>query len=201
MRLFASRRMRTSWASGDSSEPCASVKASTASREATSPAFAPPMPSATAKKGGAITSESSLVCRWRPTSVAPALSTTPSMRLLLVAVLAVADLDQVGRLEALRASQLAAVQVGPVRRAHVLDVHELPMRIDARVSGGGERIVDLDVGAVRAAHVRSLAHLENRPRLVAHSRHDVEAGRHSRAQVRHRTAVAMPRRLRRLGSG
>ena len=47
-------------------------------RGATSPAFAPPMPSATANNGGCTTSESSFAVRWRPTSVRPACSTIRS---------------------------------------------------------------------------------------------------------------------------
>jgi hypothetical protein len=74
MRRFASRAMRSSCASGGSSPRLSRSKASAAMRAATSPAFAPPMPSATAKNGGDRTKSSSFVCRCRPTSVAPACS-------------------------------------------------------------------------------------------------------------------------------
>src|ERR671911_497691 len=125
MRRFASRAMPASCASGGSLDSRAPSTASTATAEATSPAFAPPMPSATANSGGLTTSESSLAVRWRPTSVRPACSTMWSAtRLLLVAVFAVADPDRVPDAQPLRRLDLPPVQVGPIRRAHVLEVHE-----------------------------------------------------------------------------
>ena len=53
--------------------------------------------------------------------------------LFLVAVFAVADSDHVGHLEPLGRLDLAAVEVGPVGRAHVLHVHEVAAREDARM--------------------------------------------------------------------
>src|ERR687897_2875617 len=134
MRRFASRTMPASCASAGSLESRASSTASTASADATSPALAPPMPSATANSGGLTTSESSLALRCRPTSVRPACSTMRSAtRLLLVAVFAVADPDRIRHLQALRGLHLASVQEGAVGRAHVLQVHEAPAVEDARV--------------------------------------------------------------------
>ncbi len=74
MRRLASRTIRASWDSPPSPASRSPPKTSTAVADATSPAFAPPIPSATAKNGGAITSESSLALRWRPTSLRPACS-------------------------------------------------------------------------------------------------------------------------------
>ena len=78
MRRLASRTMLASCASAGSPDSCAPSTASTATADATSPAFAPPMPSATANSGGRSTSESSLALRCRPTSVRPACSTIRS---------------------------------------------------------------------------------------------------------------------------
>src|SRR5829696_488214 len=138
MRRLASRTMRASCASAGSVDAVAPSTASTATAEATSPALAPPIPSATAKSGGLTTSESSLALRWRPTSVRPACSTmerATATALLLVAIFAVAYADRVRHLEPLGRLDLAPVQVGPVRGAHVLQVHELGARKDARVGG------------------------------------------------------------------
>ena len=55
-------------------------KASAAAREATSPAWAPPIPSATTKIGARTKNESSLALRWRPVSVRNAWSSTRSTR-------------------------------------------------------------------------------------------------------------------------
>src|SRR5437773_4964101 len=110
-------------------------KASVAICDATSPALAPPIPSATTKKGGSSSRASSFDERWRPRSLLPTCSMTRSAiarTSLLVAVLAVAYPYDVGRLELLRASQLPAVQVGPIGRAHVLDIHEVSPREDSR---------------------------------------------------------------------
>src|SRR5918995_6952280 len=132
MRRLAWRTMVASCASTGSPDSRAPSTASTATAEATSPAFAPPIPSATAKSGGLTTSESSFAVRWRPTSVRPACSTMRSAtRLLLVAVFAVADPDRVRDLQALRPLDLAPVQERPVGRAHVLQVHEAAAVEDA----------------------------------------------------------------------
>ena len=74
MRRLAARTMLASCASAGSLDSPAPSTASTATADATSPAFAPPIPSATANSGGLTTSESSLALRCRPTSVRPACS-------------------------------------------------------------------------------------------------------------------------------
>src|SRR3954469_4862224 len=139
MRRLAARTIAASSASARSPDSRAPSTASTATAEATSPAFAPPMPSATANSGGRTTSESSLAVRWRPTSVRPACSTMRSATpLLLVAVFAVADADGVADVEPLGRLHLAPVQVRAVRGAHVLQVHGSAAVVDARVGGRGE---------------------------------------------------------------
>src|SRR5215211_3097323 len=136
MRRLAARTMRASCSSAGSSESDSPSKASVAIADATSPAFAPPIPSATTKNGGRATRSSSFTLRWRPTSVFQACSAICSAtRLLLVAVFAIADPDHIRHLEPLGCAELAPVQVGPVRGAHVLDVHEVSAREDAGVSG------------------------------------------------------------------
>src|SRR5829696_6141748 len=151
MRRFASRMMPASCASAGSLDSRASSTASTATADATSPALAPPMPSATANSGGMTTSESSLAVRWRPTSVRPACSAMWSaIRLLLVAVFAVADPDRVADAEPLRRLHLPPVEVGAVRRAHVLEVHDPGAVEDTGVGGRRERVVHADVRSVGA---------------------------------------------------
>src|SRR5215210_381327 len=205
MRRLASRTMLASCASVGSPDSVAPSTASTATAEATSPAFAPPIPSATANRGGSTTSESSLALRWRPTSVRPACSMmrrATATALLLVAVFAVAYANRVAHLEPLRRLHLTAIQVGPVRGAHVLHVHEFGAREDARVGRRGEGVVHADLRAVGAAHRRALADVEGRTRLVAHRGHHVQARAHSRAQVG-AAALAPPRarEVHRLGRG
>src|SRR3954468_5057662 len=68
----------SSSASGSEPASAASEKTSTTVCEATSPASAPPMPSATTNSGGSSRNESSLPSRSRPTSDIAACSTTPS---------------------------------------------------------------------------------------------------------------------------
>src|SRR5438876_6625921 len=181
MRRLASRATPARRSSGGADSSCWS-KASTAIREATSPARAPPIPSATAKTGARSRYESSLLCRCRPTSVRLAFSTTcRATASLLVAVLGVADPDRVARLELLRAVDLALVQVGAVCRAEVLDEHRVAAREDAGVRRRRERILDQHVRRRGSTQCCLAVQLEDRARLVAHRRHDlqarVEAGR------------------------
>src|SRR5919201_1756427 len=179
MRLFASRAMRARRLSGESSPPSSSWKTSVARCEATSPAFAPPIPSATAKNGGETSRASSFVSRWRPTSVLPACSAIRSATLLPIAIFAVADADDVGRPQPLALSQLPAVEIGPVGRAHVLDIHEAAALEYARVRGRGERILHVDVSAVRAAERSAMREVECRARLVAHRGHHLQSRLHA----------------------
>ena len=104
--------------------PCSgipSAKASTTICDATSPACAPPMPSATTNTGALAKLESSLLRRWRPTSVrtivSAALSIWMVVSLLEVGELGVADADAVAVVQRLRPGQRLAVQVGAVGRS------------------------------------------------------------------------------------
>src|SRR5215213_11413334 len=172
MRRLAARTMSASCASTGSPDSRARSTASTATAEATSPAFAPPMPSATANSGGRTASESSFALRWRPTSVRPACSTIRSAnRLLLVAVFAVADPDGVACGQTLGRLDLTAVEIGAVGRPHVLEPSLAAAVVDARVRRRGERVLHANVRAIRAAEHGAVAHVEGRARLVSHRRH------------------------------
>src|SRR5438034_143573 len=124
-----------------------SLSAAVASRDATSPACAPPMPSAMAKSGGSITYASSLWRRVRPGSVTaptrpiiwttrvvsagrtsrfPQAPSTGPLRgrtlrgSILVPQIRLADPDDVARCEAARMLEARAVEIRAVRRAEVL---------------------------------------------------------------------------------
>ncbi len=76
--LFAASIVSRSTGSGGASGRSRS-KDSAAAFEATSPAWAPPIPSATTKIGARTNSESSFSLRWRPVSVRNAWSSTRSI--------------------------------------------------------------------------------------------------------------------------
>src|SRR4029077_5460634 len=115
---IVSSRYRSGAAAGSSP-----ANDSAAAFEATSPACAPPIPSATTNSGARVKKESSLALRWRPVSLRTASS---AMRRLtrspdLEAEDGVADLDRVA-VDRLRFPvQRRAIQQGAVGRAHVLD--------------------------------------------------------------------------------
>src|SRR5437763_13573185 len=109
MRLFALRATSRRRSSGGRDSSCSS-NASTAMRDATSPALAPPIPSATANSGERSRYASSLLWRCRPTSVRLAFSAIRRAKpSLLVPVLRLADADRVGHLELLRPLELVLV--------------------------------------------------------------------------------------------
>src|SRR5271170_7389057 len=96
-------------------------KASTAMREATSPACAPPMPSATTNSGERASSESSLARRWRPVSLPAYCSATRSISVDLERELAVADPHPVAGVQRPGALQQLLVEIGAVGRAEIFD--------------------------------------------------------------------------------
>src|SRR5437763_10764718 len=120
MRSLASRARAASASSGCWGSPMPGPNDSTAIRDATSPACAPPIPSATTKSGARASSESSLARRWRPVSVTAYCSATRSTSVHLEREFAVADAQPVsgvkrpGRLEQL------LVEIGAVGGAEVL---------------------------------------------------------------------------------
>ncbi len=77
LRLAASIVSRRNCSGGPSGR--SRSKASAAAFEATSPAWAPPIPSATTKIGARTKKESSLALRWRPVSVRKAWSSIRSI--------------------------------------------------------------------------------------------------------------------------
>src|SRR4051812_16369787 len=161
MRALASR---TRPASRSSTLPPASGSpswsTSTAIPEATSPACAPPIPSATAKSGERAWNASSLARRWRPVSVRSKCSATRSISppsTVHVGELAVADPHAVAGVQRLRAAEELLVEVRAVRRAEVLE-HDDPALLDQpRVARGGERVLEADLRLVAAAHHRAVA--------------------------------------------
>src|SRR3712207_589747 len=131
------------WASRSSALPESGSpgwKASTAMRAATSPACAPPIPSATTKIGERASSASSLAERWRPVSLLAKWSATLSMPSQDVGELGVADPDAVPRVQRLGPAQRLAVEERAVGRAHVLEDHRRPLGDDPRVLGGREGV-------------------------------------------------------------
>src|SRR5271167_1346366 len=130
---------RASSGSEASSIPC--LKDSTAMREATSPACAPPMPSATTNSGEDASSESSLARRWRPVSVPAYCSATRSISVDLEREFTVADAHAVPRMQRPWCLQELLVEIGAVGGAEVLDDHYVALLVDASVTRGGERIL------------------------------------------------------------
>ena len=122
--------------------------------EATSPAWAPPIPSATTKIGARTKKESSLALRWRPVSVRKAWSSirsiAPTPR-CLVPELGVADPDHVAVDQLRLAVQGRVVEQGAVGRVHVLDVGAPVASEDPGVHAGGIAVVDPHVGFGGAA--------------------------------------------------
>src|SRR5579875_25216 len=168
MRWLASR---TSSARRDSGEPDSGrprSKVSTAIREATSPAWAPPIPSATTNRGARTYALSSFSRRWRPVSVLHTVSVTPSTvsPSLQEGELGVADPDAVARMQRLRATERLAVQVGAVGRAEILDHHHVPLTGEAGVAGGGERVLELDLHIAPAQRGAAVGNVVDHPRLV-----------------------------------
>src|SRR5881227_4460023 len=193
MRLLAERAIASRRRSGGSSSSGWLPNSSMAIWEATSPALAPPIPSATTKNGGSRSSESSFEVRCIPTSLLPTCSTIFSAIApgsLLVAVLAVADTDQVRGVQSLLRTQLAPVQVGPICRPHVLDIHEVTAGEYSRVGGRREGIVHEDVGSVPPTERRAVCDVECRTRLMAHRGDHLQPRLHTRSRLRRRLAAA-----------
>src|SRR5271170_53260 len=120
-------------------------------REATSPACAPPMPSATTNSGERASSESSLARRWRPVSLPAYCSATRSTSVDLERELAVADAHPVAGVQRPGALQQLLVEVGAVGRAEIFDHDDVALLVDTGVARGGKRVLEPDLGAVAAA--------------------------------------------------
>src|SRR5580704_126311 len=151
MRALAAwaRSARARSGSVPSGSPC--WKDSTARREATSPAWAPPMPSATTNSGERASRESSLARRWRPVSVPAYCSATRSNSVDLEDELAVADAHPVPGMQRAGRLQQLLVQVGAVGGVEVFDDHYVALLVDEGVSRGGEGILEADLRALSAA--------------------------------------------------
>src|SRR5437763_10399133 len=142
--------------SGPASEPeSVSSSAAAARRDAPSPACAPPIPSATAKSGGATTDESSLRRRFLPVSLARAyaamlMPAPSSLRSRLEPQLGLADAHHVTVDELARPVYADTVHVGAVRRAEVVHPDAVAARLDTDVPRRRE-LVGVDHHVVLAA--------------------------------------------------
>ena len=111
---------------------------STAISEATSPACAPPIPSATTNSGARTKKLSSLPWRWRPRSESWKCSAIAQHRRQRSKVNSVSPMRiAVARVQRLRPAQRLVVEVGAVRRAEVLEHDRRPRA--ARGARGGRR--------------------------------------------------------------
>src|SRR5580693_3939751 len=104
-------------------------------REATSPAWAPPIPSATTNRGERASSESSLARRWRPVSVPAYCSDTRSISLGrsssvdLEREFAVADAHPIAGVQRSGRLEQLLVEVGAVCRVEVFDDHYVALLV------------------------------------------------------------------------
>src|SRR4051812_48776486 len=132
--------------SGPASAPgSVSSSAPAASFDATSPACAPPIPSATAKSGGCTTYESSLCRRFRPVSLARAYAPTVIPR----TAIPFRRCARRRRRRACAAGRSARRHEGAVRRADVGHPDTVTARLDAGMACRRELVaVDRD-GALR----------------------------------------------------
>src|SRR4051812_646913 len=141
---------------------------STATLEATSPACAPPIPSATTNSGARTIRASSFARRWRPVSLPEYCSATLSIRSVdLEREFAVADADTIPRVQGARGLEQLLVEVGAIGRAEVFDDDRVPLFVDARVARGRERILELDFGRVAAAEDQVAVEVVDHPGFVS----------------------------------
>src|ERR1700704_3434634 len=151
IRAFASRVSCASAASGFAAPCSPPSKDSTAIREATSPACAPPIPSATTNSGARARCESSFARRWRPVSVPADCSAPRRISVDLEREFAVADTYTIAWVQRARGLQDLLVEVRAVRRAEVLDHDGVALLEDARVARGRERVLQANLRTVTTA--------------------------------------------------
>src|SRR2546421_1700023 len=113
-------------------------------RDATSPACAPPMPSATTNTGARAYALSSLSRRWRPVSVLQIVSAARSIS-VEVRELGIADPDSVTGMQGLRTGERLVVQKSAVRGPEILDHDNVALTRDSRVARGREWILETDL--------------------------------------------------------
>src|SRR5579864_1935292 len=68
-----------------------------------------------------------------------------NQRSLEVGELRIPDPDPIARMQGLRSAQRLLVQVGAVGRSEILDHEDVSLARDSGMTGGGERIIDLDL--------------------------------------------------------
>src|SRR5271166_4979774 len=166
MRALAASASEARPSSGRASSRRPGRKDSTAIREATSPAWAPPMPSATTNSGARASSESSLARRCRPVSLPAYCSATRSISIDLERELAVADAHPVARVQRPGGLQQLLVEVRAVGRAEVFDDDDIALLVHARMARGRERVLEPDLGALAAAEHEVAVEVVDHARVV-----------------------------------
>src|ERR1700689_562894 len=172
MRVLAASAGSARLRSGVAVSPRPAPKDSTAMREATSPAWAPPMPSATTNSGGRASSESSLARRCIPVSLPEYCSATLSTPLRATSVhlegeFAVADAHAVLGVQRARGLEQLLVEVRTVGGAQILDHHRAALLVDARVARGGKGVLQADLRVIAAAQHDVAVQVVDHPRFVA----------------------------------
>src|SRR5487761_2634510 len=156
MRALASWARASRARSGSSVSSRPGRNSATATLEATSPAWAPPIPSAITNRGERTSSESSFARRWRPVSVPAYCSTTRSKSVDLEGEFAVADPNAVPGVQRPWGLQQLLVEGGGAR--------------------GGEGILEPYLGAVAPAEDEVAVEVVDHARLMAGSSLDGQAG-------------------------
>src|SRR5271163_4678027 len=133
MRALAACASVASASSGSLGSCRPGSKESTAILDATSPACAPPIPSATTNSGERARTESSLARRWRPVSVPAYCSATRSISVDLEREFTVADAHPVTGVQRPGRLQQLLVEIGAVGGAEILDDHYVALLVDAGV--------------------------------------------------------------------
>src|SRR5215831_5430788 len=176
IRRFAACTTAAIAASGSEASPRPCWKASTAIRAATSPACAPPIPSATTNSGARASMASSFARRWRPVSVPAYCSATRSTSVGLEREFAVADAHAIPGVQWPGSLQQLLVEVGAVGGLQVCDHHDVALRVDARMARRGKRVLEPNLGAVPAAEHDVIVEVVDHPRIVPGSALDHQSG-------------------------
>src|SRR5487761_2452760 len=176
MRALASWARASRARSGSSVSSRPGRNSATATLEATSPAWAPPIPSAITNRGERTSSESSFARRWRPVSVPAYCSTTRSKSVDLEGEFAVADPNAVPGVQRPWGLQQLLVEVGAVGRVEIFDDDRVALLVDAGVARGGEGILEPYLGAVAPAEDEVAVEVVDHARLMAGSSLDDQAG-------------------------
>src|ERR1019366_9387699 len=186
MRALAACASSASASSGSDASRRPGWNDSTAIREATSPACAPPIPSATTNSGERASSESSLARRWRPVSVPAYCSATRSTSVDLVGEFAVADAHPVAGVQRPRRLQQLLVEIGAVGGVQVFDDHYVALLVQTRVPSRGEGVFEADLGTLAAPEDDLAVEVVDHPRIVPGGAADRTGAAERRGRVKAR---------------